>query len=215
MTPVYIANFKDSQKVTVDGDVEVEVSNLAELDNLPVVATNLKQEEFTHYHPVIQSDHAYIHQGLAFDYPCTFSLGSQATKACILKPPAASVGYIHWRPTVVSSVSSPIRWELYETPTYTGGTELEGVVNLNRNSLLNNGMKLFDGAVTVTDNGLRITIATVGTGGNVQTRTGGGGGSENEIVFNPAKEYLLLFTNLTTTATVVTATLFWYEEETG
>jgi hypothetical protein len=220
MTPVYIAN-KPETVANLPAGSEV-IANLpagsAVIANLPagseIIASNLQQEAFTHFHPVIQSDHAYIHAGYGFNYPCSFSLAGNAVKGCIIIPPASN-GYIHWRPTEVSSSATAVKMELYESPTYTGGTALSGIVNKNRNSEITPTTVLKDGNLTITDNGTLITNTIFGSEGNVQARSGGAAGSENEIIFKPGLEYLLLFTNLVNATTTINATLFWYEEETG
>ena len=175
------------------------------------------EEDFTNYCAVIGSDHAYIHQGLGFQYPCTFSLGNAATKGCIIKTPNAATGgrYIHWRPTRVATLSSGIKVELFETPTYTGGSQLAGVVNMNRNSTRTPENIIWDGTLTITDEGDLLSIDILGSGGRPQNVAGGTGGNENEILLKSNTEYLLLFTNMTSTTTQISADLFWYEEGKG
>ena len=175
------------------------------------------EETFTGYCATIDSDHAYIHKGLGFQYPCTFSLGNAATKGCIIKTPNADTAgrYIHWRPTRVASSAAAVKIELYESPTYSGGSQLSGIVNMNRNSTRTPENILWDGTLTITDNGDLISIDIVGGGGNPSSVAGGTGGNENEILLASNKEYLLLFTNITTTTTQISADLYWYEEGQG
>ena len=173
-------------------------------------------ERFTGFPSVIQSDHTYIHAGYGFQFPSAFSLGNAAVKGCVIRAPALSTGaFIHWRPTRTWTSEAAIKVEFFEVPTYTGGTELAGVVNMNRNSSRTPNLILVDGTLTITDNGDLLSIDGLGGGGSPARVGAGAGGNENEIVLKPGLEYLLLFTNLTTTTTVVTADIFWYEEVMG
>jgi hypothetical protein len=182
--------------------------------NQPTVTVeNLQREHFTGFHPVIQSDHAYIHDGIGYNYPCSFTLGNVEAKGCIIVAPLDC--YIHWRPTTISTTASAVSVSLYEAPTYTGGAALTGLVNHNRNEPDTPKMVLKDGTLTITDNGKLLATASYGAAGQPANRAGGSGGSDNEYVFKPGLEYLLLITNLTSTTTTVFADLFWYEEEDG
>lgn len=184
--------------------------------NIPinsVTGNELTIDKFTDAQVVLQGDHHYIHKGLAFQYACTFSLGNAATKTCVIKTPSNGK-YIHWRPTRVSTVTSAIKVELYEKPTYTGGTVLTAQ-NVNRNSTLLASTVLLDGTISVSNNGTLLSIDALGAGGNPSKVAGGAAGNENEIVLKHDEEYLLIFTNLTSTTTVVTADVFWYEEGEG
>jgi len=103
--------------------------------------------------------------------------------------------------------------ELYEAPTYTGGNLLTGIVNANRNHTREPVTTLRDGVtLSVSDNGTRLSADIVGSGGTPARVAGGAGGNENEFVLKSNTEYLLLITNLSSTATVLSADLFWYEE---
>lgn len=188
------------QPIFIDNDRYIGVSNLI-------------RESFTGFHPVIQSDHAYIHDGIGYNYPCTFSLGNAAVKGCVIQAPAA--GFIHWRPTTISTTASAVSVGFYEAPVYTGGAPITGIVNHNRNSTIATMVVLIDGTLTITNAGTLLSTASYGAAGQPANRSGGGGGAENEYVLKPGLEYLLLVTNLTSTTTQVYADFFWYEEEKG
>lgn len=172
------------------------------------------EEKLTGYCGVIGSDHAYIHQGRGFQYPCSFSLGNGAVKGCIIRTPLiTSLNENHWRPTRATTSAAAVRVELYEAPTYTGGTPLTGIVNMNRSSTRTPETVLVDGTLSISNNGTLLSIDILGGSGSPARVAGGSGGQENEIYLDNATEYLLLFTNITTTTTIISANLFWYEEE--
>lgn len=174
------------------------------------------REDLTKYVGTIDSDHAYIHQGLAFTYAKVVTLGNGATKACILKTPAASTGkYIHWRPLSVSSANAGILVEFNESVEYTGGSdETDDVWNRNRNldPTIRPTASLVDGTVVITDAGTALSKAQFGAGGRPNRASGGDGGADEEIVLKPSTDYMIRITNQGTSDNVVTIALFWYEE---
>ena len=83
------------------------------------------QEEFTDFQTEITADHNYIHQGKGFTISHTFAAVAAAGADYIgLTTPAASVGYIHFRPTKFSSTANTARTRVMEVSSFTGGSEI-------------------------------------------------------------------------------------------
>ena len=77
-------------------------------------------------------------------------------------------------------------------------------------------MIINDGSPTISADGDLLETGIIGSGGNPTAISGGAGsGSNEEIVLKSNTKYLLRCQNLTNTATVVTAKIFWYEEDAG
>ena len=168
----------------------------------------------------IDTDHSYIHDGIGFVCTKVFSLGNAAVQNCILTTPAITPGganvYIHIRPASVTSSASAVIVNFYEGCTYTGGTPITGSFNRNRNSSNNTSMILIDGSPTVSSDGTLLTTNYIGVGGTPSQVAGGGlSGTFEELVLKPSTNYLLRFTNQTSTTTTISAGIFWYEEEMG
>jgi hypothetical protein len=182
----------------------------------PVEIIGSALETLTQYLGVIDSDHAYIHEGLAYTFNNLFTLADGASRACILRTPAASTNiYVHWRPIRIASSLTGLKIELNEDVTYTGGTdETDQVFNRNRtlDATQRPGTVLTDGTVTITDAGLPLIVTQIGAGGR-RTAAGGEGGADEEILFKPDTDYMIRVTNLgTADDTDVSISLFWYEE---
>lgn len=174
-------------------------------------------DAFTLFQSVIQSDHAYIHQGIAFTYSAAYSLLGSASKECYFVVPNAAAGgkYIHFRPLTFSSLASPIQITMYENGTYSGGSPLTPF-NRNRNSSRTAEMTIYDGTPTITADGTALQTGIIGTG-TAPTRINGGSGagSNEEIILKSNTKYMIRCTNLTSTATTVSMSIFWYEEGSG
>jgi hypothetical protein len=174
-------------------------------------------EDLTGYVGVIESDHAYVHSGIAYSVSLdSGSLEAAGSKKFLLTTPAAETAYIHFRPIAASSTANFARITFCETPTeVTGGDAVTTVVNRNRNSSRTTGVVMKSGITAATD-GTVLGQLTVGSGG-VQGRSGGSGSySGAEIVLKPATNYCITVANIgETTATTVYFELFWYEEAQG
>jgi len=172
-------------------------------------------ERFTHFVTVIQSDHAYIHEGLGYIINVTTpSISAAGSYNITITTPAATAGFIHWRPTNTGTTANMVLVEFYEGGTTTGGTAVSPI-NKNRNVSRNSIVSVSQGA-TITPTTL-LDIYTVGAAGGTQSRSGGGSvGSLEEIVLKPSTTYTVRMTNIgTSTATTAYLTAFWYEETMG
>ena len=177
-------------------------------------------ERFTKFLSVIQSDHAYIHAGLAFSYiGTTGTLAAAATTSIEFTTPTVASGkYIHFRPTFLSSSANYMTMSMNEGSTTTGGgSVLTNIKNRNRNSATASSMQTLKTAVTVSVSGGQIdTLATGVAGGASQNGGGQSGGANEELILIPNTKYTITFANSgTVTSTVGIYKLFWYEEGTG
>ncbi len=170
-------------------------------------------DALTGMNPGISGDHHYIHLGLGYVLSGqTGSIAAAGVEHISFKTPVASLGVMHFRPARFSSRANSMSLSIIEDAVMTGGT---AATPRNRNRLAGDKSKVVAATgATLSVAGLR-TIYTdeVGTGG-ASNRGGGGGSSDEEIILKPDTTYCITFTNTgSSTATVGTYTLFWYEEK--
>lgn len=170
------------------------------------------QEELTGYSAVIGSDHAYIHDGIAFTAIINTGSISAAYDIAFKTPSAESGKFIHWRPIGIDTSADYVDIVLREGDTYSAGTS---VTPINRNRLSTNTSKMqsFVYNATATPTGTIIQRGGIGTSGNAASQGGGGAAASQEIVLKQDTNYVLTLTP--DGATVVNVSLFWYEEEKG
>lgn len=171
-------------------------------------------DDFTGFGVGITGDHAYIHQGKAFSSAGTASVAANAEYSLTLTTPAASSGYVHYRPARVASSASYMEVSLIEAPTFTAGT---GGAEINRNrNKANAAATAYAYGATYTSGGTVLDIITIGSGGRPSRIGGGSGGADEEIVLKPSTTYLIRGVNPAGGATSVFSwQLFWYEETMG
>jgi len=170
------------------------------------------QEGLTKYTGVIDSDHAYIHDAIAFTSIITTGSISAAYDVAFTTPSESSGKYIHWRPIGVDTSADYVIATLREGDTFSAGTD---VVPINRNRLSDNTsrMQAFVYNATSTPAGTIIQQSGIGSSGNPSSRTGGGASAAEELVLKQNTNYVL--TLVPDGATVVNLSLFWYEENAG
>lgn len=170
------------------------------------------QEELTKYVGVIGSDHAYIHDGIAFTAIINTGSISAAYDIAFTTPTLASGKFIHWRPIGIDSSAGYVDFVLREGDSYSAGTT---VTPINRNRLSGNVTKMqtFVTNATATPTGTIIQRGGIGTSGNPASRAGGGSAAAQEIVLKQNTDYVLTLTP--DSATVCNLSLFWYEEDKG
>ena len=168
-------------------------------------------EPLTGYVAQITSDHAYIHKGIAYATAVNTTLLGNATKYLTITTPAGSSGYIHFRPTTVSTTASGVSVSFFEGATFTGGNTVTPR-NHNRN-VADTSIASVKADASVTVDGTLLFNFSVGSA--TRRSSGGSGGADDEILFKPNTDYCLKITNLTSTDTQIFNTFFWYEEENG
>lgn len=190
--------------------------------SLSYIAGALKKaiERLTGYVGVVQSDHAYIHDGIGFHVTNVVTINDGATLKFQFKTPDAldsTTGkqkYIHWRPSSIGTSAAGVRYTLYEASTSISGGSDVTVLNMSRVSTKTSNMQTFKTGVTATE-GTALQFGVFGTAGNPAKAAGGGGGSENEQVLKSNTEYTVNLVNLGGANSSVSYDFFWYEEEKG
>ena len=187
------------------------VLNLQYIKNAFVTAI----ERLTGAFRTIETEHAYIHEGIFFESYNKFTLAAGATKVITLK--AAAGTYLHYRPTSLVTSADKVLIEFYEGATVTAATGAAvTTTNHNRNSALTSTTTLLD-APTVTANGTKFAQVYIpgatGTGG---TRTGASAGvSNSEWVLKPNTAYMIKVTNSSSGSNDIQVNFQWYEESMG
>jgi len=171
-----------------------------------------EQEGLTNFKTVISSDHAYIHDGIAFTGIINTGSISAAYDIAFTTPSIADGKFLHWRPIGITTSADYVGFVLYEGDAFSAGT---AVVPINRNRISSNVSKVTTLVknATATPSGTVIDEGGVGTSGIATAKGGGGVSADEELVLIPATNYVLTLTP--DAATVVTLKLFWYEEEEG
>ena len=168
-------------------------------------------EDFTGYVAVIDSDHAYIHKGLAFTTIIDTGTISSAYRIGFKTPTAESGKDLHWRPINLYSTLAGVRGVLTEADTYTGGTVQ---IPFNRNRDMKDELSVIQDikkGVTATPTGVEIDSFYIGSAGNPSQRSGGSDGANEELLLAPDTDYVLTLTP--SGNTVCYLNLFWYEED--
>lgn len=171
-----------------------------------------QQEGLTKYMGVIGSDHAYIHDGIAFSGIINTGSISAAYDIAFTAPAESEGVFMHWRPLGIDSSADAISFTLYEGDSFSSGTAVTPV-NRNRNSTKQSKVTTLVKNATATPTGTIIQAGQVGTDGNPASQAGGGAAASQEIVLKPGENYVL--TIVPAGSTTVVLTLFWYEESKG
>ena len=163
----------------------------------------------------IETEHAYIHEGIFYESYNKFTLAAGAKRVVTIKAPVGK--YLHYRPTNLVTSADKVTIEFYEGATVTAETGTAVTPsNHNRNSTLTSGVTLLD-APTVTADGTKFAQVYIpgatGTGG---TRTGASAGlSNSEWVLKPNTVYMIRVTNGSSGSNDIQINFEWYEESLG
>ena len=177
-----------------------------------------EQEGLTGFKTVISSDHAYIHDGIAFTGIINTGSISGAYNIAFTTPSIASGKFIHWRPIGITTSADYVSVVMTQDETFSNGT---GVTPVNRNQAfaavhpIEAASQIIDmvKGATCTPSGIELVNTGIGTSGNPAARAGGGAGADEELVLIPDTGYCITLTP--DSATIVTLALFWYEENRG
>lgn len=169
----------------------------------------LAQESLTKHLTIIESDHAYIHAGIAFTAIINTGSISAAYDIAFKTPDANSGKYIHWRPIGIDTSADYVDFVLYEGDTFSSGT---AVTPINRNRISKNTSKMqtFVYNATATPAGTIVQRGGIGVAGIPASKAGGGAFANQELVLKQDTNYVLTLTPAG--ATIVNLSLFWYEE---
>lgn len=170
-------------------------------------------ERVTGAHPVITTDHAAIHDGIAFSAVKKFaSLAAGASAYLEFIVPAGA--YVHFKPVSIQADGPKVTLQIIEAPTLTTGTTAITPVNRRRVGTPTASL------VTIHSDPSGISAGTIvdqdyiggGTGAGGSTVSGGMATNENEWPLKPATTYLCKVTNDGSAAVNVNVKVFWYEE---
>ena len=172
------------------------------------IANRLKdywQERVTGAPKFIDTDHAYVHEGIAYEAAIARD-EALTTGRWVFKTPASD--YVHFRPAFVSVAKGDVTCEIWEDTTSTGGTwSAVAAYNRKRTSTKTAASLIYTAATST--GGVKIDSwrlwGSTGSGG-----AGGGAqmGQPHEWVLKQGTEYRLAFD----TTQAFSANLFWYEE---
>lgn len=163
----------------------------------------------------IETEHAYIHEGIFFESYNKFTLAAGATRVITIKP--ATGTYLHYRPTNLVTSADKVTIEFYEGATVTAATGTAVTPsNHDRNSTLASKVTLLD-APTVTVNGTKFAqVYMPGATGIGSTRSGASAGvSNSEWVLKPDTVYMIRVTNGSSGSNDIQVNFQWYEESMG
>ena len=187
------------------------VLNLQYIKNAFVTAI----ERITGAFRTIETEHAYIHEGIFYESYNKFTLAAGAKRVVTIKPAAGT--YLHYRPTNLVTSADKVTIEFYEGATVTAATGTAATPsNHNRNSTLASKVTLLD-APTVTADGTKFAQVYIpGATGLGGTRTGASAGvSNSEWVLKPNTVYMIRVTNGSSGSNDIQVNFQWYEESMG
>ena len=158
----------------------------------------------------IDIDQSYIHDGFLFENNLQFSLATTATKAISFITPADKE--IHYSPSNLNTSGDKVTIELFENATVTPATGTT-LVAYNHNRISSNvSAVILKNAPTVTVQGDKIAFSYLpGSTGVGQSRSGGELGTGNEWILKKGTTYIILITNGSTAANLITIKQKWFE----
>jgi len=174
------------------------------------------QERVTRSPKQIDTDHAYIHEGIAFDVWDTSAVNN-ATRNYRFKTPATK--YVHFRPASIGISEKTAVFGVYLCATgsaapLSGGSTFTPV-NRKHYSTNASGVLFATGVATSSTAAYEKMYETkiYGGSGPGQTKSGAAKGEPMEWMFRRGREYCFMIT--TTGDCNVNMNLFWYEEDGG
>lgn len=162
----------------------------------------------------IDTDHAYIHEGLAFEVS-SITTAFVGTVTYSLTPSTAPTKYVHLRPANISLEKDSVVFQIWEGTTNTSTGLTLTAYNRNRLSSVTSELTFTgaDGSSFLTTTGGAVKIherKIFGGTGPGQAKAGAEAGQPLEWVLDSAKKYA--FALVTTAAAEVGVNFFWYEE---
>ena len=155
----------------------------------------------------IDTDHAYIHEGGAFQANVAATV-SAGIKRYVLKTDATK--YVHFRPTQLAIPSGECIMSLFETTITSSGSAVVPAYNHNRISTKTAQSILYSGA-TSTSGTLLDRFAVYGGTGPGKTAAGASDGPQLEWVLRRGRGYRIEVD----TTVAFNMNVFWYEEGDG
>jgi len=172
-----------------------------------------KIERVTGGIPVIDTNHAQIHEGNAYSLGSVFTIAAGASLDVTVQVPAGA--YVHYQATDLSTDGgNTVTATFYEGATVTAATGTAITpVNRRRLGTPESSVLTIKQAPTVTATGTQLDQWYFPKTADAQAKGFNGKSDTNEWVLKPETTYLLRISNTgATTAAVVSLRPFWYEE---
>jgi hypothetical protein len=194
-------------------DMKVQTNIFYFISDIPTIA-NGYIERVTNGIKSIDSDHAYIHEGMFFQYDNVFILAATTgTRYIAMLTPEEK--YVHFRFSNIISSADKLTIEFFEGATITPETGTPIIPNNhNRVSSKVSGCTILDNA-TVTNDGIKLDqyyiAGATGVGGTVSGSQLGQ--RSNEWILKQNTWYVYKFSNASSSQNIVNTNTFWYEED--
>ena len=177
--------------------------------------SDLWQERVTQSPKFIDTDHAYVHEGIAYDAFWTGVLAAASSQHFQFSTPAGK--YVHFRPASVGINGGIATFRIFlaasgsATPVSGGSTFTP--VNRKHTSTSASQVTFNTGIATSSTANYTLKYETkiYGGSGPGGSRTGQAKGEPLEWIFTPGRDYVFMVT--TTAETDVGLNLTWYEED--
>ena len=174
------------------------------------------QERVTESPKFIDTDHAYVHEGIAYD--AFWTGGITSTVHFQFSTPAAK--YVHFRPAGVGIDGGVATFRIFAvTPETSSPTPVSGgstFTPVNRKHTSTSASEVtFNTEIDTSSTAsyvLKYQTAVYGGSGPGGSRTGQSKGEPLEWIFTPGRTYVFTLTQGATEITAATLNLFWYEE---
>ena len=169
------------------------------------------RERVTSCFPTIDSDHAFIHEGVAYTASTGFlTVANNAT--CSLSVLVPADAYVHWKPAIVTGSATGLI-TLHESATVSGTSA--AVTPRNRNRLSGTDTSVTTcasrAAATITPS-IELDHAVLPGGGTGATRIGGNVTAAAEWVAKQSTLYTISVLNNSGGSATYAISAFWYEE---
>jgi len=171
---------------------------------------HVSRDRLTSAFMTVDTDHAYIHNGIMFTNCIKRTFTGGATAKISMRTPSNK--YIHFRPSTICTSSEDFSVDFYEgNSNDTAGGTLTSY-NRNRVSSLTSQMTIKESA-SISSSGNIVERFYVGGSSGAGGQSGGSEAREqNEIILKQDYNYSFVLTNGTASNTVLFK-LFWYEED--
>lgn len=175
-------------------------------------------EEITGGAKQILTDHASIHEGLAYTVANKMDIASTKVGAISIAVPEGT--YVHFKPAKFVNVGGPVYLSLLEDYTFTGGSAITPV-NRKRTGTVGVSACTVKGSTDITavagSTPVSLDMKVLPGSSTGASHLGGDFGAAEEWILRPGKTYLVTMTNATSPGAQVTVgyELFWYEEAAG
>lgn len=177
------------------------------------VFINQPLERVTEATRVIDTNHAYIHEGKMFNCAFRNILLAGATRKITALTPANK--YIHYRPIDIMTSADKVTVNFYENSSGNSGGTSKTIINRNRTSNKVSESVIKDGETVTTNGNLISGVYLPGSTGVGQIRTGNVVTGADEWVLKQNTLYTLEIINGSDSSNDIGVNFHWYEEDNG